>query len=176
MADTQWHVQRPPGRGLQLISIFYAVLFLLAATFMIPLLVSQSWPWYLCGFAIGMLLAALLCHSIWQGAQCSVDTDGVCTYGLHNKANLTFNLHDVKALHMVKQGPLAGVGVVIEIEAITLLHHKGISVSKMRSYQKHLGVSLVLECLLPEDLDALEGLRPSPQNNPTESDKPSQEA
>ena len=176
MAELQWQVQRPPGRGLKIISLIYAALFLIAATFMIPLLVEQSWPWYLCGGAVGLVLAGLLCHSIWQGAQCSVDQNGICTYGMHNKANLTFDLRAVSALEMVKQGPLAGVGVAIDIESIHLLHHKGISVSKMRSYQKYLGVSLVLECLNTEDCAALEKLRQSYQNGPTGSNKPSLEA
>ena len=176
MADPLWHVKRPPGRALKILSSIYAILFFVAAIFMIPLLVEQHWLWYLCGAAVGCVLAALLCHSVWQGTSCSVNEAGVCTFGMHNKANLEFDLRAVEAFKMVRQGPLNGVGVQIAIEAIAMLHHKGISFSKMHSYQKHLGVSLVLECLTEEDLNTLQELKETLQNTKQTPDEPNQGA
>ncbi len=130
---------------------FLGFLFLGFSTLLIPHLMDGNWYWYLVGAGIGSLLAAMLLHSVWSGSRCRVDHNGICTYGFGNRDNLQFPLASVRQWQHIRSGFLNGIGVAIELEQIQILHRKGISVSKMRSYQQAFGYTLVLEFLTPDD-------------------------
>lgn len=136
-------------------SSIFAGLFFIAAVFMIPYLVNDAWHWYLVGAGVGCILAATLMQHILAGATCQVDNDDYCAFGFGKRLNLRFRLADAVGFQMIAAGPLSGVGVDIPLESIEILHRKGLSISKMRSYHKQFGCHLVLECLSEEDLLAL---------------------
>ena len=154
----QWQVLRRPSRGLMCVTAFFGLLFFIAAFLLIPHFMDYTLGWHCTGAGIGLFLAWMLWQSVWAGAVCSVDNDGLCTYGFGGRPNITFQLSDVRSWQLIKSGALRGIGIDINIEKIQILHRKGISINKMRSYQNSLNCSMVLEFLNQDDLETLKAL------------------
>jgi hypothetical protein len=125
---------------------------------LVPHLMDGAWYWYPLGGFIGILLALILVGSIASGSHCRVTEQGSCSYGFGQRPNIRFPLNQVRSWGYVSAGVLRGVGVDIAIESIEVLHRKGLSISKMQSYQQQLGYTLVLEFLKPDDGQALQEL------------------
>lgn len=153
-----WQVQRRPSRSLLAVCAFFGFLFFCASVLLIPHFMDYTVTWYLTGAGIGLFLAWMLWHSVAAGATCSVDRDGWCSYGFADRPNIRFHLADVRSWRRIECGALQGVGIDIAIEKIQILHRKGISISKMRSYQDKLNCTMVLEFLSPDDLQSLQAL------------------
>lgn len=119
--------------------------------------------WWL-ALVVGAVFAGTVAWFAMLGTRITVGSDGVLTYRLHGRPNLSFELRQAAAFCPVGQGLLVGIGVELtDPQAVRFLHKAGISPERMRRWKRELGVDLVLEGFPPElavELGALREVSP----------------
>jgi len=156
-APPLWQVQRPPGRRLIAWLVLLATVWLVATFALARMLMVVDRPWLAALIAIA-LTAVLLMEGL-AGAHARVDASGMLTYGFGRRANLRVPLAAVTGWKEIATGALAGIGAVVDPAAVTFLHRKGLSPRRLRDDAGRLGVALVLEHLVADDLAMLRALQ-----------------
>jgi hypothetical protein len=111
-----------------------------------------------CGIALGVLFFA------FQGARVVVAADGILTYSLHGRPNLSVAVSAVTAIRPINDGLVRGLGLEFaDPQQVRFLHKAGISPERMRRWREQYGVDLVLEGFHAAVGERLETLRRSTQ-------------
>ncbi len=152
-ARVLWQIhRRPHGRMLAWIVILGALLGGGSATLVSCLLIDHD-P--LLATAVGAGLGLFLVLSMLHGSRVRVERGGRLLYALRGHDCVAVDLRRVTAFRQVQTGVLSGIGVEAPLDALEFLSRKGVSRAQCESLQQHQGVALVLEFLLPTDLDPL---------------------
>jgi hypothetical protein len=110
--------------------------------------------------AVGAAIAAGTWWFAMQGTRVVVTADGMLTYALHGRMNLTVPLAAVAVFRPIGQGMIAGIGLeLVDVQQVRFLHKGGISPQRMRGWRASSGVDLVLEGFPPELAARLSALR-----------------
>lgn len=148
-----WQIQRRPhGRMLAWIVILGALLGTGSTALVRSLLIDHD---FLLSAAVGAGLGLFLVLSMWHGSSVRVERGGRLFYALRGHDCVAVDLRRVTALRHLQTGALSGIGVEAPLDALEFLSRKGVSRAHCESLQQHQGVALVLEFLLPADLDPL---------------------
>jgi hypothetical protein len=132
----------------------------LACGFLLPLLIPADHlsPWGALGLLLGGGLGAIIVASVARGTRLCIDEAGTVHYFLGHRENLRLPIHAVRRWGAVDCGILRGIGADCPLEAIELLHRKGVRLTQLRDQQRQLGFALVFEFQDPAHLPELEAL------------------
>jgi hypothetical protein len=160
-----WQVRRRPSRRYRTTTaiLVFGIGAFLAKTFASMLLVSPD-RWQ--GIVAGLLIAIPAYFWLTAGATARVDDAGRLFYGWGSTMNISVDLRLLTGWRMVDgagilgvSGLLYGVGAAIDPQQVEFLNHRGPSPLRMRDQERKIGVGLVLEFLVEEDLAALQALQ-----------------
>lgn len=140
---------RPEGALRWIIAVF-ALGGGIAAALLARSLAGVLMPGWAVPAAAGAAVAAAIAWFAMLGARIVVRRDGVLTYRLHGRDNLTLPLSVVTAVRPVADGWVRGIGLELsDPRQVVFLHRAGISPARMRRWREELGVDLVCEGFPP---------------------------
>ncbi|MFW5830452.1 MAG: hypothetical protein ACOCXA_09355 [Planctomycetota bacterium] len=149
-----------PHRAMRLWTRCLALLTTAACFGLLPLLIpAPHLGWYgVGGMVLGLVLGGVIVVSVERGTRLTVDADGILTYHLGSRPNLQVPLSAIRHWAPVRAGFLRGIGADCPLEAVRILHRKGVRYAQLHEQQQELGTALVFEFQDPGDIPRLREL------------------
>jgi hypothetical protein len=132
-----------------LYSWLLAGLFVAFSAWLIPLLHDSTSTTV--AALVGIAIAWIIPASAGRGSTTAVDEHGIVHFGFGAQPSLSFPLTAASNLHPVAGGLVRGTGLIIDPQAVTFHHRKGLSFATMRRYRQLCDVDLVLEFTSADD-------------------------
>ncbi len=148
-----WQIHRRPHGVMLAWVVLLGLALALAATLLLQHLLIT--PDVMLSGCVGAGLGLFLVLSLAHGATTRIERDARLVYALRGHDSVVVDLAQVRGFRVIRSGALAGIGIEAPLEALTFVSRKGVTRRHCEDLQRHLGVALVLEFLLPEDLAPL---------------------